>query len=57
VEPVAYASHSLTDTLRRYAQIEKEALVVTWGCEKYRDYVLERHTEIETPQTAGSLAQ
>jgi len=55
---VAYASCSLTETERRYVQIEKEALTVTWGCEKYRDYVLGRHFEIETDQkTAGSIAQ
>ena len=46
--PVAYASRSSTETERRYAQIEKEALAVTWACEKYRDYVLGRHIEIET---------
>ena len=30
---------SLTETERRYAQIEKEALAVTWSCEKFRDYI------------------
>ena len=37
--PVAYASRSLTDTERRYATIEKEALAATWACEKFSDYV------------------
>ena len=46
--PVAFASRSMTETERRYAQIEKEALAVTWACEKFRDYVLGRNFDIET---------
>ena len=45
---VAYASRSLTETERRYAQIEKEALAVTWSCEKFRDYILGKRIDIET---------
>ena len=33
--PVAYASCSMTDTERRYAQTEKEALAITWACKKF----------------------
>ena len=46
--PIAYASRSLSETERRYAQIEKEALAVTWSCEKFSDYVLGSRFEIET---------
>ncbi len=46
--PVAFASRSMTDTERRYAQIEKEALATTWACERFSDYILGRHCEIET---------
>ena len=38
--PVAYASRSSTETERRYSQIEKEALAVTWSCEKFYNYLL-----------------
>jgi len=47
-KPVAYASRSMSETERRYAQIEKEALAVTWACEKFTDYVLGRKFQIET---------
>ncbi len=39
-KPVVYASRALSETERRYAQIEKEALAVTWACEKFLDYIL-----------------
>ena len=47
-KPVAYASRSMTDTEKRYAQIEKEALAVTWSCDKFSCYILGRHFDIET---------
>ena len=46
--PVAYASMSMTETERRYVQIEKEALAVTWACEKFSDYILGRKFMIES---------
>lgn len=33
-EPVVFASRSMSDTEKRYAQIEKEALAIAWACEK-----------------------
>ena len=47
-KPVAYASRSTTNTERRYAQVEKEALAVTWACNHFSDYILGRFFEIET---------
>ena len=64
--PVAYASRSLTETERCYAQIEKEALAITWACEKFTDYILGHDFQFETDhkppcssvkhQALGSLA-
>ena len=47
-KPMAYASRSMSETERRYAQIEKEALAVTWACEKFNDYILGRKFLIES---------
>lgn len=46
--PVCFASRSLTETEQRYAVIEKEALAATWACERFAEYVLGLHFEIET---------
>lgn len=46
--PVAYASHSLTQTEQRYAQVENEALGLTWGWERFKDFVIGRHFSLET---------
>ena len=47
-KPIAYASRSMSDTERRYAQIEKEALASTWACEKFATYVLGMKFILET---------
>lgn len=46
--PVAYASRAMTETEQRYAQVEKEALGLTWGCERFRDFLIGRHFSLET---------
>ena len=33
--PVSDASRTMTETKQRYAQIEKEALAVSWACQKF----------------------
>ena len=47
-KPVVYASHALSETERRYAQIEKEAFAIAWACEKFSDYILGKTITIET---------
>lgn len=37
--PVAYASKALTETQKRYAQIEKELLAICFGLQKFHNYV------------------
>ena len=38
--PVQFASRSLNPAERNYSQIEREALSVIFGCEKFRKYIL-----------------
>ena len=45
---IYYASRSMTETERRYTQIEKEALAASWACKKFSDFVLGKHILIET---------
>ena len=48
LQPVAYASRSLTETEQRYAQIEKEALAITWSLGHWSDLLLGMSFRMET---------
>lgn len=45
---VSCASRALSDTEKRYATIEQEALGVVWSCEKFRDYIIGLNVIIKT---------
>ena len=47
-QPVAFASSALTDTEVCCAQIDKEALALTWTLEKFSEYVLGKSIILET---------
>jgi len=46
--PVIFASRALTPGECKYAQIEKEALVLTWACERFSDYIVGKSIVAET---------
>ena len=48
LKPVAYISRSMSTTEQRYVQIEKEALAITWSCERFTDYLIGLDFHIQT---------
>ena len=48
IKPIAFVSRALTPTESRYAQIEKDALGITWVCERLSDYLVGLKFHIHT---------
>jgi len=46
--PIAYASKSLTKAQQGYAQIEKEAMAIQFGCTKFHQYLYGRTFQVES---------
>ena len=51
-KPVAYASRTLTETEKSYAQLEKEMFAVTFGLEKFHHYTFGRQVHVITDHKA-----
>ena len=47
-KPVSFLSRAMTPTETRYAQIEKEALALTWVCERSWEYTVGNSIYVET---------
>ena len=52
LQPVEFASRSLSDVERRYSQTEREALAVVWGCERFHLYLYGIDFELITDHKA-----
>ena len=46
--PVAYASRTLTDTHKRYAQVEKEMMAIEFGLHRFHQYIYGQTVTVET---------
>ena len=46
--PVVFASRLMSEMETRYAQIEKEALAITWACDKFSVDILGKQFTVET---------
>src|SRR5436190_1279226 len=47
-KPISYGSKSLSDAEKSLAQIEKEALAITWACEKHRNFLIGKQFNVMT---------
>ncbi len=47
-QPVAYASKTLTQTERNYANIEREMLAIVFACQRFHQYIYGRHVIVHS---------
>ena len=46
-QPVVFASKTMTESEKRYAQIEKECLAIVYACKKFNQYILGKFTKLK----------
>ena len=46
--PICYASRTLSETEKKYSQLDKEALAIVFGVKKYHQYLYGRQFELKT---------
>jgi predicted aspartyl protease len=47
-KPISYISRTITPSEKNYSNIEREALAITWSCDKFKDYIVGKDIVIET---------
>ena len=47
-QPVCYASKTFTETEQKYSNIEREALGLVWGLERFQYFIYGKHCTIQT---------
>ena len=52
---VAYGSRALTETEKRYAQIEKEMKAIVYICQKFHNYIFGKEVTVYSVQTPGDI--
>lgn len=47
-KPIAYASKALSEAQQQYSQLEKEALAISFGCNRFHQYLFGKHFLVES---------
>ena len=53
--PIAYTSRTLNSAVKRYSQLEKEALAIVLGVKKFHNYIYGRHFTIQLDHQSRSF--